>query len=307
MTDTLKSGKRVIFAYQRDPAGHRVTRFGAAWSRGLRQPLSSLPSSWMKLAACVSPLLDQEGGSCTAHASVTCLETAMTSAGTPMPFHCSTSDVYHNGRAIDRVADWKGNFAPLRDEGAMPNQVDRAIEAFGVRPTRKPVGDSNLSDTDLATINDEPSLADLEVSAHACPVISESIPDCSSGASLADVVSELCSALSATEYNGIAICGLPVKTGAWVDRTFMDWESDEAVGASNPMNGGGNHAFALIAYRTNARTGKKEFLLRNSWGSWGVSVDLGDGRNITGCVWVSEEFIASCFDFRVVLPKVSFS
>ena len=302
----LPNGKTISLCYRPDPKNYAAmhTSFGGGRSATLRAAVS--PDTWMDLAACEPPLKDQvETSACTGHAEAYAQEIAHASTGMPLPFHVSPMLAYLFGRAIDRVFVNGAPTSSLTDTGAMPNQVSRACEEYGLLPTQAPDGVS--SDAALfaqeGRINEEPRLSDLETAERVVPGKSYVIADCSSGRSLALVEADVKAALSAASWEGIRIKGLPVTFGVWVDTAFMQWDPNgPAQGPcnTNDPNGGG-HAIHFCGYRKNTQTGETEYLVRNSWGDWGAVVDTPNGP-VDSCIWVTRDFLATCIDLRVIVP-----
>lgn len=272
-------------------------RFAKA-SLGSTTGSTSVPESWMTLAYLQSPVLDQDSkggtGSCTGHALTSAIEIAHNSANDPLPFHLSPDFLYKNGRAMGRLRSPDGSFPPLTDDGAMCSLVLRGAETFGVKRTRA-VG-PELSDVDPSTVNDEPDLSDLEEGAIKIPRGDYVIPDCAWGVPFSDVSLELKRTLSATSFQGQHVQGLPVTFGVWVDKAFMNWNGVTALGPSSTDSGGG-HAMVLIGYQT-VGNGKTLWLIRTSWGRFGVPA----GNLPYGCIWVNDDFIASCTDLFAIAP-----
>lgn len=271
------------FGYIKNPKGHQRTLFAVHAAAAV----TTTPPS----ASCepFSPeVLDQgDTGSCTGHGTATGIATAFAACGVLLPFLPSPAEIYRNGRAIDRVRRPDGLFDKLEDEGAMPNQVLRAVHEYGVRGTSALDGKS--SDVDPATVNDEPKLGDLEVEHFTIPVGEYAIRSVEDGAALASVVENMRKALSAAPH------GLPVGAGTFVDTAFMNWDGTQPpLGACNQNDpDGGGHWFCFLGYRTDAH-GKTIFRIRNSWGQgWGLGGDIE----------VTEAFLAHCTDLSVYVAK----
>lgn len=78
----------------------------------------------------------------------------------------------------------------------------------------------------------------------------------------------------------------PIPTAGVVDRAFMGYAGRGVIGAPNMLDQRGRHMVLIVDYRTNPTTKKIEFLIRNSWSSWGL-VHL----NQPSLAWVDENWI----------------
>lgn len=268
--------------YRRNPAGHRITRFGSGHTIGAAN--APTPDA-IDLRTWAPNVMDQgQTGSCTGHGTSTALATAF--AGARPIFIPSPAEIYRNARAIDRVFLLGKPSAPLSDIGAEPNQVRRAIEEFGIRPTRAPAPDGRNSDADSSTIDDEPTLADVEVEVLNVPVGIYGIESHDTGRALPDIVTAVRQALSS---------GYPVCFGIYVDTGFENWTPSKGpVTALNQMDpDGGGHWLCCLGYTTQP-DGSTHFLGRNSWG-----IEWGDQGDFT----FTDAFLAQCTDITVFVPR----
>lgn len=239
--------------YIPDPQGHRRTPF----ARHYAASLVSVPT-FVDLRKCAPPVKDQgQTGSCTGHGTSGAISTTLRAKGAPLPFEPSECGIYTVARAVDRTLNAAGVLPPLTDDGAMPNQVMRGIEEWGVRPSRSPAPDGRNSDADPATINDEPTLAEIEQDATRILVGDYAI-------GLFDRVALTKKALAA---------GVAVGIGFDVDNAFEGYASGDAP-LSAPGTALGGHWVYLVGYSTSA-SGKAIFIGRNSWAqSWGFAGDF---------------------------------
>ena len=276
--------------YRANPQAHRLTR---AKYRATR--VAAAPAEWLELvpvAVECSPAWLQTLSSCTGHGSADGVNIAFAAAGAPLPFRCSPAEAYRNGRAIDRIFVGGRPTTDLKDEGARPWAVIKAVNTIGVCPTK--AADGVSSDDDEATVNDEAMLGTVEVERQTVPIGEYGIPSVGEGASLAEVVTNVKAALASS---------LPVGLGCNAEGPFQTWTGPTAYTppADAPPP---DHWVILIGYRQNA-AGRTEFLLKNSWGAdWGCSVTHG-GRTLFGCMWVSEAFLATCDDLTVYVPELA--
>jgi hypothetical protein len=199
-------------------------------------------------------VMDQgQTGSCTGHSPASALYTAFNVIGQPLPWVPSPAGIYRVGRAIDRP----NTSTPLTDDGAEPNQVFRSINEFGVHPIQAPTSDGRYSDADPATINDEPSLGELEADAVTCIVGDYGIT--STGTQRVD---DVCSAIANKHPVTVAIAG--------GSNTFQAYSG----GVLGPIEETLDHYVWLYGYETVAN-GSRVFHGRNSWGrDWGISGDF---------------------------------
>lgn len=77
-----------------------------------------------------------------------------------------------------------------------------------------------------------------------------------------------------------------VPTAGIVDDVFLNYQGRGVLPAPNPQTARGRHMVAIIGYRTNKTTRKREYLIRNSWRQWGLIF-----ANQPSLGWVSEEWV----------------
>jgi hypothetical protein len=264
---------RVCRGYIPDPPGHLRTSFRRVKAVSILDAVDFRPSA--------PAVLDQgETGSCTGESTGPAITTALVHAGTPLGFVASPAGIYKDARCIDRADP----SVALTDNGAMPNQVMRALSEWGVRPMRSPTSDGRYSDCEPATVNAEPTFEDLEV--ESLDLILGPYGIDSTGSQR---VTDICSAMTL----GFAVTG-SVSAG---NDTFQHWTPDKGpLGAQSPVEL--DHYIWFIAYRT--ASGKRIFRIRNSWSAeWG---DAGD-------IEVTEDFVAQMGDLYALnvrlMPKAA--
>lgn len=143
--------------YIPDPEGHTRTPFHHVMGLLAPAPANVYQAS---LETSLPPTMDQNGsGSCTGHAYAGAIATYTTASGAPLGWVPSPDDIYKGERAIDRLPDANGKLPPLQDVGAQPNQGERYINEWGVRPMI--ALPNRCSDVDPNTVNDEPVLGNL--------------------------------------------------------------------------------------------------------------------------------------------------
>lgn len=256
-----------------DPMGHMRTGFHVL---AMALALSNTTPDGVNLSAHAPKNFDQGPTSaCVGHARSGAIACSLSVAGHPLPWVPSPNDAYKMARCVDRVPNLDGSLEPLTDEGAMPNQAMRAMELWGTSPIGPMASDGRYSDCDPATINDEPTVRELERDS-ATKLIGE-YGITSTGAQR---VLDIRKALAA----GFAIC-----FAVQVDDAFEAWTGGTPITA--PKGSLGGHYLYAIGYRTDAN-GKTILLFRNSWGTleWGIN---GDGQG-------DEAFIAAISDIVVM-------
>ena len=207
-------------------------------------------------------------GSCEAHKAACAIATVDKALGVGLGFVPSQSGLYVLARAHERAAFPNGAAEPLDDSGTDVESILWAIARYGVAPCI-PIGD-RLSDCDVSTVNDEPTLAQLELDAKA-PLVGGY-----------DIVGNDADKLAAVDR---ALANrYPVGIDAYVDSAYE--ALDGSAGVVGPCDtsdkAGGYHAQCILA-RTSSPNGRS-YLIRNSWGlSWAKA----------GEVWVNEAFLTS--------------
>ena len=81
-----------------------------------------------------------------------------------------------------------------------------------------------------------------------------------------------------------ALAGVPV--AGVVDGAFMNYDGRGVLGAPNLADVRGRHMVAIMGYRTNRVTKKREYILRNSWRGWGLVY-----LKQPSMAWVSEAWV----------------
>ena len=80
------------------------------------------------------------------------------------------------------------------------------------------------------------------------------------------------------------LAGVP--TAGVVDTAFMNYNGRGVLTAPKPGDVRGRHMVAIVAFRTNKTTKKREFCIRNSWSRWGLV-----WMNQPSLAWVDESWI----------------
>lgn len=256
------------FGYKRDPEGHTYNGFHLHPAAKLRADvlapqadlLSALPSIWNQ----------RRTGSCTGHGFAGAITTTFAAHGHVLPAPVWPRGLYANGRIIDRRPEPDGSLPPLVDDGAMPNSLVRAMDLWGVATENeqddgRTATSPDYSDYLEAHVNDEPSFLELEDESMFLVRGFNAVLDLAT-----DKITQFCQAIA----SGHAVMGA-IQAGT---NEFQSADGSRVLG---PQGISPDHWIYYGAYRTNA-SGKKEFLLVNSWGTdWGRQ----------GMIWVSEEFI----------------
>lgn len=178
---------------------------------------------------------------CTGMAEAGSTMTRAVVAGTPVARKLSFLDAYRNGRRIDTIQP-DGTFAPLVDDGAIPEQVTRGCSILGICPY-------DLLPNDPARVNDEPSFEERE---QGLRYVVRGIY----GLQRVDVEQGVQNALSA---------GFPVKLGSLVDTAMEEWSGGDPLGPADPSRILGGHAMYVCGFAP--WSGGIEYILANSWGT----------------------------------------
>lgn len=248
-----------------DPVGHMVTD-----ARHLLRATKAAPSK-ASLIDDIPGIFDQgQTGSCTGWATCGAIATRMNVRGEPVGMP-SAPLLYKLSRAIDREPNADGSLPALIDEGAMPNQVMRAVQEWGVR---------SLLDApfDPEHINDEPGFCDLEFAGD-CRLAGMYRVGATGDARIQQV------------RTAIAM-GYPVCFAIDVDDAFEEYDGSRILTRFSGVNYGGHYLYC-VGYDTTS-AGKTVISGVNSWGtSWGQS----------GLFEGDESFVAGWSDLYVLNVK----
>ena len=148
--------------YRPDPSGHQKAPFGRFLAMRGIAPDTVTPSTYLDILDAIPEPLDQNGSSaCVGHSLAAGIYTRCNIMADKLPWMPSPKGIYDIARARVRAASGQG-FAPLTDDGTEPFRAIEGVSMEGIRPMRGPTSDGRNSDCEPATINDEPSLIDLE-------------------------------------------------------------------------------------------------------------------------------------------------
>lgn len=233
--------------YRKDPEGHRKTPFATLRARRGIPADAITPSTYLDMLDAGPPALDQgNSGACVGHALSRALAIRFRMMADPLPWLPSPLGIYTVARCLGR-----DHGDPLVDEGSEPNEAIRGIGEWGVRPMG-PLVDNRLSDCDPATINAEPSFADLEADAALLAMGAYAIT--SSGAAREQ------------ELRVAMFHGFPVTVA--VDASEGSPIQNYGAGVIDNMGEQLDHYVALDAFRT--IDGALQVRFGNSWGPrWG--------------------------------------
>lgn len=194
---------------------------------------------------------------CTGNAKCGASMTRFVAAGMPAPYRLSPDCAYKIGRRIDLPPNPDGSLPPLTDDGAIPEQVTRALAEWGVCSWDK-------DPTDPATVNIDPDFAELEL---ALALVIRGIYAISGSLSDREAQVQL-----AIDNN------FPVSNGALIDDAYENWTGGNPIGPPNPMRILGGHAEYIAGYEK--WSGGTMYYNVNSWsegagenGIWRVSAD----------------------------------
>lgn len=235
--------------YRPDPDGYKRTGFHHMRAR---LAVTALPLA-VSLLAFAPAMLDQnQTGSCTGGSTAACAYCDLAANGLPLGFVPSPRGIYGNGRAIDRFPNDDGTLPPLTDDGAEPNQIMRGISEWGVRPMKGPTSAGENYDCELANVNAEPTLAELEDEATHLLLGEYGIT--STGKQR---VRDMQTALAAHKPMTVAIAG------------GSDAFQGYTGGVLGPLNAPLDHYVWIYGYEVQP-DGSVVFLCRNQWGEgWG--------------------------------------
>lgn len=227
-----------------------------------------VPARGVDLRPFMPAIFDQgQSGSCEAQTASACIYSVFKQKGQDLGFIPSQDRLYRGARTLDR----SNAATPLQDTGTEGNAIIRFMQEFGVTPmTEQQTSDGRFSDVEIATLNREPTLGELEQESTCLLLGAYSILDTSQN----DVTDAYMAAL-------VAFGAIP--TASFVDTTFMQWSKDKAPIDGNvnyqDMNGG-NHKILCCGWMWIGTDGgvadattagaTRVWIMRNSWGAaWG--------------------------------------
>lgn len=215
---------------------------------------ATLPASVDLRETGLLPAIKDQGRSsgCEAHSGSFATEAAFALAGDPLGFTPSEDDMYKGLRAVERArrTPFGGALVPLQDNGGMTEDCLTYVGGFGIRPRRiAQTSDGRNSDIEIATVNAEPTLYDLESDAERIVVGPYAVDP---GAS--DAEHQVQAALAAR---------IPVRVDTFVDGAFEDWTPTQSpIGPPNENDTrGGGHAMVIVGYTPAL------YIVASSWGT----------------------------------------
>ncbi len=208
---------------------------------------SQTPAS-MSLEPYAPSIFDQgQTGSCVGHARARGVAIARMFAQHPLPFVPSPVEIYRLARCYERN-DW---MTPLADNGCDPVDSIDAIASFGVGPMH-PLA-LRYSDADPATVNNLPTLGDLEAASGFKFLDDHQITD---------ILSARIEAVRVALASGFPVC-IDVAGGS---SQFQNYNRGLLSGSGQPLD----HYVCLVGYHTTVSG--TVFHGHNSWGvDWGMS------------------------------------
>lgn len=225
--------------------------------------VATLPSSVdLRETGLVAAVKDQgQVGACEGFSCSGATETAFALAGDPLGFTPSEAAWYRGLRAIARARSTPAGqpLPSLQDVGGMTEDAIAFMAAFGIRPRYVArTSDGRNADLEIAAVNDEPGLGELETEAIRLFVGPYAVDPQSS-----DAEQQVQASLAAK---------IPVRVDSFVDSAYEDWTPSQApVGAPNTSDPqGGGHAQYIVGYAPGF------YIVRNSWGT--AFGDAGDWR-----------------------------
>lgn len=217
----------------------------------------------------VAAVKDQGPSSaCNGHACSGATETAFALAGNPLGFTPSEIDGYRGGRSVERarLALFSQTLPKLKDNGTTTEDMLAFFATFGIRARRiAQTSDGRNSDVEIASVNDNEALLDLESDALSLIVGPYAVDP---GA--ADMEQQVQAALAA---------GIPVRIDGFVDTRYEQWSpSQPPTGAPDTTDpNGGGHAEYLVDYLPGGI-----YVKRGSWGT--TAGDAGDFLVTAACL-----------------------
>lgn len=259
----MSSTRRGNFAkgFLLDPQGHKVTS-----ARRLLGTATPAPSGSVNDFA--PPIRDQAGkGQCTGEGSAGAFVTSCNAQGVKLPWKlASPSWNYKIARCVDR----DDPNIPLTDDGAMPNQLVRGIQEFGMNAFE------DCSDAD-ADVNLEPTVPQLEKASRAHPMGWRAILTTGRERVL-DIMRAIDPSFpkACPAKGGMAVC-----MSSDVDQAFEDYLGKGTISTVMKGEDLGGHFYYATEYQTTS-SGMVIVRFRNSW-----TQDWGD----QGCGWIDADFV----------------
>lgn len=207
-----------------------------------------------------SPPIRNQGGKsqCTGEGAMGAFITSCNAHSVKLPFPVACPAwAYKIARAVDR----DNPNIPLTDDGAMPNQVVRGSQEFGILA----LGECSDADAD---VNREPTIIELEKASRVHAIGWHSIMTHGK-----DLVLDIMRAISLAQ--------IAVPASSDVDQPFEDYSGKGIIPSAITGQNYGGHFFYFTEFQTTV-SGSILFRLRNSW-----SEDWGE----KGTGWVDDEFI----------------
>lgn len=232
------------------------------------------PLSFDQRTMGIVPSVKNQGGSsaCWAHRTSTCISITLAGKGDAIAWTPSEADIYRAAREVERarVTPASQRLPALTDGGTNGDDGLAALSIVGIRPRSVPTtSDGRNSDVEMATVNQDQQLGDLEVDRLTLVPGAHGIDPAASDAD--------------QQIGAALVAGLGVGVDAFVDMAFENWSSGmPAISAPDLSDRqGGGHAITIIGWRTNAN-GEREWLILNEWDeTWGDR----------GCCWVSTAWL----------------
>lgn len=192
--------------------------------------------------------------------------------------------MYAGVRAIERAASVSpGRPVPaLTDSGAELADVITFLGRYGIKPMGVVSPYGNISDVWDANVNDEPNLADLELS----------------GQKLVAGEYRIQAGTSATSVQAVLMnAKAPLWVGGYVDSQVMRFTANSPpVGSPNTGDpSGGGHAFLITGWRPSVINANQV-----DWECW---TTWGRGFGDAGHFWCQESFFAALWDVYVMTAR----
>jgi hypothetical protein len=219
---------------------HRKLLYKAALGPGgLFKSTPTLVTGTTSMSLYEELCLDQrQSGSCEGQSSA--MATAMTfNVSKPLPFFPSPDGIYRDARCQARSPAANGVLPPLTDSGAMTSDVVTIFKTCGVRPMVTLPGVND--DVDPSTVNDEPTLDQLDTEAQT-PILIDP------NAYLVDLgnTQEALAVIQAALKLGL-VARIDIFCDSLFQAFFQSWTSSTPPLSSCNLNdpSGGGHALVL--------------------------------------------------------------
>ena len=238
-------------------------------SNDLLAGATPIPSEFLRLVPALPAFKDQDlSSTCVPHAVVNVAEASLKAISGKAVDPSSIFELYGTANALIEPPG-----APLQDVGTYARVVMHVAKEWGVARDRDwPFRNPKTGRVDLprATTRVPPDVLQRASSWK----LDEQLTIYATGPDRLRTIDAALASLSGVPAAGV------------VDGAFLGYQGRGVLGAPNLDDARGRHMVAIIGYRTNKTTKKREYLIRNSWRSWGLVF-----QGQPSMAWVSEEWV----------------